>query len=228
MVKEVIQLFFPKVCVSCSLEVPPPQRSICLNCELDLPRALLPVGPQFVEKVFWGRLPLVGAYAWLRFRKDNRARDLLHNLKYGGNPELVREMGRRFALELVKIETHVYPDVLVPVPLHPKKLKVRGYNQAELIALGMADVLKVPVVNNLLERVEHRTSLTKLGRTDRWEQIQTGYRRTNQDSQKAQHFCLVDDVITTGATIEACGSLLLEEGGNYLSIASLAYAERLF
>lgn len=228
MVKEVIQLFFPKVCVSCSLEVPPPRRSICLNCEMDLPRALLPVGPQFVEKVFWGRLPLVGAYAWLRFRKDNRARDLLHNLKYGGDPELVREMGRRFALELVKIETHVHPDVLVPVPLHPKKLKVRGYNQAELIALGMADVLRVPVVNNLLERVEHRTSLTKLGRTDRWEQIQTGYRRTNLQSHKAQHFCLVDDVITTGATIEACGSLLLEEGSNYLSIASLAYAERLF
>jgi ComF family protein len=228
MVKEVIQLFFPKVCVSCSLEVPPPKQSMCLNCELDLPRALLPFGPQFVEKVFWGRLPLTGAYAWLRFRKDNRARDLLHNLKYGGDPALVREMGRRFALDLIKIETRVHPDFLVPVPLHPKKLKVRGYNQAEMIALGMADVLQVPVVNDLLERVEHRASLTKLGRTDRWEQIRSGYRRTDHGKSTNQHFCLVDDVITTGATVEACGSLLLEDGSNYLSIASLAYAERLF
>lgn len=228
MIKEVVQLFFPKVCVSCSLEVPPPDRSICLNCEIDLPHALLPFGPQFIEKVFWGRLPLMGAYAWLRFRKDNRARTLLHNLKYGGDPSLVREMGQRFALDLVKVQSRVQPDVLVPVPLHPKKLKVRGYNQAEMIALGMADVLQIPVANNLLERVEHRASLTKLGRTDRWEQIRSGYKRSSITSVDHLHYCLIDDVITTGATVEACGSLLLEGGTNYLSIASLAYAERLF
>ncbi len=109
-------------------------------------------------------------------------------------------MGRQFALDLIKIETRVQPDALVPVPLHPKKLKVRGYNQAEMIALGMADILQVPVVNDLLERVEHRASLTKLGRTDRWEQIRSGYRRTNTGTNTAQHLCLVDDVITTGAT----------------------------
>lgn len=228
MLRDVIHLFFPELCVACGAAVPPPDSPLCIKCEMELPRALVPRGPQFVERVFWGRLPVNGAYAWLRFRKDNRARDLLHTLKYGGNPSLVREMGRRFARDLQRVEMPALPSALVPVPLHPRKLRLRGYNQAEMIALGMSDVLEIPVESGLLQRVQHRASLTKLGRVDRYAQIKSGYACRRKINDDAQHLCLVDDVITTGATLEVCGSLLLEGGARYLSMASLAYAEQMF
>lgn len=228
MIRDVVHLFFPELCIGCKAAVPPLGSPLCVECELDLPKALQPTGPQFVERVFWGRLPLTGAWSWLRFRRDNRARDLLHTLKYGGNPNIVRAMGRRFGRDLGRLGSASLPDVFVPVPLHPRKLRIRGYNQAEMIALGMSDELGVPVDVGMLNRIQHRASLTKLGRSDRFEQIKKGYALNEGISKQYQHFCIVDDVITTGATLEVCGNLLLDGGAPYLSLASLAYAEKMF
>lgn len=228
MIGDLIHMFFPEVCLACRAAVPPKGELLCLRCELDLPFALVPSGPQFVERVFWGRLPLTSAWSWLRFRKDNRARDLMHALKYGGDPKVVRAVGRRFGRDLARLSPSTLPDVLVPVPLHPRKLRIRGYNQAEMIALGIGDELELPVDPGMLWRKRHRKSLTRLSRTDRYEQIQQGYRMNPARNPHGLHCCLVDDVITTGATIEACGSLLLESGAPYLSVASLAYAEKMF
>lgn len=152
----------------------------------------------------------------------------MHALKYGGDPQLVRAIGRRFGRDLLKIAPANLPDVLVPVPLHPKKLRIRGYNQAEMIALGMSDVLGIEVDAGLLKRVHHRSSLTRLTRTERYKQIKTGYALDTRRRVPQKHLCLVDDVITTGATLEVCGTLLLEGGAPYLSVASLAYAEKMF
>lgn len=221
-------MFFPQLCAACGEAVPPLGHPLCLRCELELPLALVPRGPQPVEKAFWGRLPLTTAHAWLRFRRDNRARQLLHNLKYGGDPRLVREMGRLFARAMLKTEHGPLPEVLIPVPLHPKKLRTRGYNQAEMIALGLGDVLGRPVLPGALERIEHRASLTKLSRVERWEQIKSNYRCRSGDLSGIVHAGLVDDVITTGATLEVCGGLLLEHGTQKLSLAALAYAEQMF
>jgi ComF family protein len=228
MIKNLVHLFYPDLCVACGMEVAPEGSPICLRCEVDLPLALMPTGGQFVERVFWGRLPLTAAWAWLRFRKDNRARELMHALKYGGNPKLVRAVGRRFGRDLERLPDVQLPEVLVPIPLHPKKLRQRGYNQAEMIALGMSDVLQIPIEPRMLVRVVHRSSLTRLSRVDRYEQIRTGYGVRPASQHLRSHVCLVDDVITTGATIEVCGSLLLETGVPYLSVASLAYAEKMF
>jgi ComF family protein len=227
-IKDTVQLFYPRVCAVCTKHRPPAGSSICLSCDAELPFALVPEGTQPVEKAFWGRLPLKDAYAWLRFRRDNHARELLHSIKYGGDPELGREVGRRFGRalrELIRAEDR--PQALIPVPLHPKKLRARGYNQAAEVARGMGEVLEVEVCEEALIRKHHRSSLTRLSRTDRWEQISNNYAVGTLPSGLSSAM-LVDDVITTGATLEVCGKVLIDHGIEQLSVAAVAYAERMF
>lgn len=228
MIRDTVQLFYPKLCVVCSRNRPPIDSSICLECDAQLPIAIVPTGTQPVEKAFWGRLPLEGAYAWLRFRRDNHARNLLHSIKYGGDPKLGKEVGRRFGRALHQLlPEDQRPQALIPVPLHPKKLRVRGYNQAAQVAYGMSEVLKIEVVESALVRVRHRSSLTRLSRTDRWEQIRNNY-RIGELPDGLNAAMLVDDVITTGATLEVCGEVLMNHGIEKLSVAAVAYAERMF
>ncbi len=190
---------------------------------------LVPDGIQPVEKAFWGRVELEAAYAWLRFRRENLARPLLHRVKYGGDPEIAREAGQRFAASLQQLKRTVkVPDALIPVPLHPRKLRSRGYNQAAEICRGMASVLNCRVAEDTLVRVMHRSSLTKLSRMDRWEQLKSNYMANRKACIGLKRVWLVDDVITTGATLEVCSSLLKDEGVEYVSVAALAYAERMF
>lgn len=228
MVKLLVDLFFPPLCVVCCQRAPARHDEyLCLHCEIELPRAIRPTGEQAIAKAFWGRVPLTSAYAWLRFRHDNVAKDLLHAMKYGGDPLLGRALGRRFARELIRTKHFVLPDLLVPVPLHPKKLRERGFNQAETIAKGMQEVFGCALSTEVLRRHVHRSSLTKLSRTDRWEQIRDNYEAGEDLS--AGHMMIVDDVITTGATIESCVRVVSEAAsGRKCSVAALAYAERTF
>ena len=118
-------------------------------------------------------------------------------------------------------------DCIVPIPLHPKKLRKRGFNQAEAIAQGMSKVLSIPVRTDILKRKTHKGSLTALGRMDRWDSIQDNY-EVHQKDHLPKHVLIVDDVVTTGATIESCAMLLKENGVTTISVATLAYAEKQF
>ena len=167
MFQALYELLFPPTCPVCQQAKPAFHGFLCLGCLADLSFSLRPKGIQPVEKAFWGRVPVHSAYSWLRFNPQNRTRDLLHAIKYDQDERLGQAMGRRFGRDLLSV-IHDPPDLILPVPLHAKKMKRRGFNQAEAIAKGMSEVLKIPINSTLLSRTEHQASLTKLSRIDRW------------------------------------------------------------
>lgn len=150
----------------------------------------------------------------------------MHTLKYGGDPRVAYHFGRQFGLRLKKLSEPPRVDYIVPVPLHPKKERKRGYNQATWIAKGIGDILEVPVQHALV-RVEHKKSLTKMNRIERWRQSGELYR--NADSIiSGKRIFLIDDVVTTGATLDSCGNILMEKEPDALYIGALAQAMKRF
>ena len=223
LVKEVL---FPPSCLICKGKLRYASSYICLHCELDLPLALREKGVQPIERSLWGRMQLGWGVAMYAFASGALTQELLHQLKYGGNAEAVQHFGTLLGKELMRFTETDLPDVIVPIPLHPKKLKIRGYNQAGELAKGVKSVLGIEMDVQLLERSQHHSSLTKLGRNDRWQQISSSYILAPEPKQY-RHVLLIDDVVTTGATIEACATVLHNQGVERISVAALAYADKL-
>jgi ComF family protein len=177
-----------------------------------------------VEKIFWGRLPLVSATAQYYFTKESLMQHLMHELKYRGNKELGLQMGRLVGNDLQQTHRFCHVDALIPLPLFPGKEKRRGYNQATILCEGIAQVLNVDVLRNVVVRTEHTETQTKKGRTERWQNMEGKFELVNAQKIENKHVLLVDDVITTGATLEACGHELAAAKNAKLSIATLCYA----
>ena len=230
MFRDLLGLIYPTSCLVCEQRIPPRREKLCVRCEAELPFGIYPHGEQPLEQVFWGRVEVRYCWAWLRFRKGNLARTLLHRVKYGGSRRIGRYMGMRFGHDLLRsnFERSLNEiDCIVPIPLHPKKQRKRGFNQAEAIAKGMSTALSIPVRSDILKRKTHKGSLTALGRMDRWDSIQDNY-DIQKKADLPKHIMIVDDVVTTGATIESCAALLKENGVTTISVATLAYAEKQF
>jgi len=218
-------LFFPTYCAACGCTLFRNEIVLCLKCYADLPRTGYHLDPENeVAQLFWGRIPLYQVASFIYFAKGSRYQHILHELKYNGQRRIGIEMGRMFGYEL-KNTPFSGVDMIHPVPLHHKKQKKRGYNQSELIASGMAEILHLPVETTLISRKEDTLSQTRKSRYERWENVMHIFRCENPDAIRNKHVLLVDDVITTGATIEACASCILALEGVTVSVASLAYAK---
>ena len=150
--------------------------------------------------------------------------NLLHHIKYYNKKELAFELGRYLGSELSEAGSFKGCDVIIPVPLHPAKKKKRGYNQSEWIAKGMSDKMNIPLNTNLLNRHVNSKTQTKKNREERWENVRSAFSVELPNQFTKKHILLIDDVITTGATIEACASQLINHTDAKVSIASLAYA----
>lgn len=224
MLLEFIRLFFPRNCYSCGNNLISQESIICYNCKYSLPRTgfhLQPGNP--VEQLFWGRVPLKAAAACFEFRKSGGVQRLLHQLKYKGVKEIGREVGRIYGKELLQSQSFSSSDFIVPVPLHPLKLRSRGYNQSEMFAEGLEESMPRAEMRNLLQRTTHTATQTKRSRFDRWKNVETVFdfdRR--QGDVRGKRILLVDDVVTTGATLESCAARLLREGADSVSIACIA------
>lgn len=199
---------------------------LCLNCFANLPRTgFHHIKDNEVARIFWGRIQVMNATSFMYFTRNSRFRQILHELKYNGQQNIGFELGRVFGLEL-RNTSFAEADLIHPVPLHAKKLRQRGYNQSELIARGMACVLNKPVETGLLTRTEATPTQTRKSRYERWENVRDSFVISDSSQLDNRHVLLVDDVITTGATIEACASVLTHDTkGISISIASLAYAK---
>ncbi len=174
-----------------------------------------------IEKIFYGRLNIELATAGYYFHKHSVLQRLIHQLKYKGNKEVGRQLGKWFGLQLQKNNRFAAVQALVPLPLYPDKEKRRGYNQSTVICDGIAEVLQIPVINNAVIRKRYTDTQTKKGRSDRWTNVDNSFTISNAEALSYKHVLLVDDVITTGATLEACGSALKTADGLTLSIAAL-------
>lgn len=218
-------LFYPHTCAGCGSDILPDDNLLCAKCFLNLPVTLY---AQYqhnpIEKIFWGRIPVRAAHAEFYFAKDSLIQQLIHQLKYKGNKDIGVFLGELTGQTLLNSKRFDNIDGLIPLPMFPDKERKRGYNQAAVICNGMSAVMNVPVLNNVLIRRRFTETQTKKHRAERWENVADSFAVTNQNLLAGKHLLLVDDVITTGATLEAGGHFLLKIPGVQLSIAALAAA----
>jgi ComF family protein len=219
-----IHLFYPDICACCSTGLLRGESYVCGHCMHELPATgFCGDGDNPVAQSFWGRVAVDHAAAGYFFRKGNRIQKLVHQIKYQGQ----KEMGAFLGNELGKMLRDLHfgdIDIVAPVPLHPKKLRKRGYNQSEWIARGVAEALNKPIDTLTLTRREFSTSQTRKKRFDRWENVDSVFALTCVDAFAGKHILLIDDVITTGATLEACVRAVLTAPAAKASAAALAFA----
>lgn len=223
MLRELIHLFYPRLCIACNGNLLRNESFLCTGCLFHLPQThfhTLPENP--LAKVFWGRIPIEHAMAFLYFKKGNAVQHILHEIKYKDNKDLAVFMGRYYGSLLNR--GGMTWDAVAAIPLHQSKLKKRGYNQSALIAEGLSESLGIQDVSASIIRSKATETQTRKHRFERWENVEEVFTIQEPQSFEGKHILLIDDVITTGATLEACGKTILETAGSKLSVASIAFA----
>ena len=229
MLSSVITLFFPKLCHACNTVLKDNEIDICVGCRHELPVTNYHFErPEIVKKIFYGRVQLEAATALFYFHKKGRVQQLLHHLKYQGDEDIGRVFGNWLGAELQESPYYESIDVVIPVPIHLKKLKQRGYNQATLFAQQIAKVLNVPYVDDVLLKSVNTKSQVFQSREARFQSVAHSFYAQNINRVDNKHILLVDDVITTGATIEACALVLNPKKKVRLSVATLAITHSIF
>ena len=221
-----VGLLFPQLCPACGESLMANERVICTGCQYSLPLTNFHLqADNIVARQFWGKVNVQAAYALYYFTKGGKVQNLVHHLKYKGMQQIGHEMGSIAGAQLVKNDVFYSADVIIPVPLHKKRLKQRGYNQSTCFAEGLAQKLNAVVDDTSLIRARATETQTNKGRFTRFENMQEVFTVIDPEKLKNQHILLVDDIITTGSTLEACAVELLKIDGVKLSIATIAYAE---
>ncbi|MAC95762.1 MAG: amidophosphoribosyltransferase [Flavobacteriales bacterium] len=228
MIGSVFQLFYPKVCFACGKPLSKNFEHICLQCRHSLPRTeAYDRKENPIQKMFWGRLPLERATSFLQFQKSGKVQRLIHHFKYKGVKEIGYTLGQMAAFELKEKGFFEGIDSIVPIPIHKLKLKKRGYNQSYFIAEGISDAIQIKIDLELITKEIHTESQTKKSRFKRWQNVDSSFKLNMEriPEYRGKHILLVDDVLTTGSTLEACGSQLLQIPGVKLSLLTMAVAE---
>ena len=221
-----VSLLFPELCAACRESLVANEHLLCTDCRFNLPYTNFHLqADNIVARQFWGKISIEAAFALFYFNKGGKIQNMLHQLKYNGQQQIGNLLGSIAGAQLAKNEIFNNVDYIIPVPLHKKRFRERGYNQSTRFAEGLADKLNAVVEEGNLVRVKSTETQTHKSRFARFENMQEVFRVINPEKLKGKHVLLVDDVITTGSTLEACGEQLLKVEGLKLSIATIAYAE---
>lgn len=224
-VREFLNLLFPPVCLICDRALVQTETYLCSNCQASLPRVhQQSERSRQLYKRIASTLPLDEVLAYLLYQKSGSTQKLLQLLKYKNYPELGIEIGRHFGTSLAKAGYTNAFDLIVPVPLHKSKLEQRGYNQSEMFANGLSEALGIPTVPEVVVRVKESATQTRKSRLERWLNVATIFQVVQQERVKGKRILLTDDVVTTGATLEACGEALIIAGCANLSVGVIAIA----
>lgn len=225
MLQHILHLLYPNLCLNCNKSLVQTERYLCLICQLNLPETNDHlVKENSVEKTMWGRIPFERAFSFLYFNQKGVTQRLLHELKYRGNEELAVYLGEIYAARIKQTAQNHGIDAIVAVPLHASRLKKRGYNQSFAFAEGIAKGLNIENLSTAVERRKATDTQTKKSRAERWKNVSSIFCVTQANLLQQKHILLVDDVITTGATIESCGQEIIKAVDCTLSIASIAFA----
>ena len=224
--ESLLHLLFPHICEGCGSDLLSRDTTLCMRCMHVLPETNFErYAGNPVEKIFWGRLPLFSATARFYFNRESLVQHLMHRFKYRGNKDLGLQLGKLMG-EQLKSTRRFDADALIPLPLFPAKEKRRGYNQATVLCEGISLITGIPVLNNVITRPQHTETQTKKGRIERWKNREGKFFLNKPKLVSGKRVLLIDDVITTGATLESCGSELLKAGNISLAVAALCFAAR--
>ncbi len=223
-----LSLFFPRLCIACSAHLVRGEKVLCTECLLSMARTDFHLRrDNTLEQAFWGRCLVERAAAFSVYNRGSRIRKLIHALKYKGRKEIGNMLGELYGNILAESGFMEDIDMIVPVPLHPARQRLRGYNQCDYIAQGLSGATGIVVRTDIIRRAEKSGSQTKRGRYERWENVKGLFFVPDPEKIIGNHILVVDDVITTGSTMEACVSALLEAGDVRVSVVALAAAQKL-
>ena len=224
-IDDIVSLFYPRTCMACGNTLFRHEDVLCTYCLFHLPKTNFHRDADNpVSRIFWGRVNLASASAYYHFGKGGKVQHLIHQLKYKGHKEIGVYIGRLYGAELREQPEYGHIDRIIPVPLHRSKFRSRGYNQSEQFAMGLCSSLQAVLDVQSLRRTFASETQTKKSRFNRWENVKEIFTLYGEEDLRGQHVLLVDDVITTGATIESCASKLLEVPGVRVSAVALAFA----
>lgn len=225
LINDLFNLFFPRICQACGEALAPVDEEICLSCLYLLPYTHFHLDTDnAMVQSFWGRVPVEGAAAFLYFHKGGKVQHMIHRFKYKKRHQIGTFLGRIYGYQLLKQTPYNTVDMIIPVPLFKKKQRKRGYNQSEIFAKGLSMALGVPVETNILFRTKESESQTRKTQSQRWENVKEIFSVIHAEQLEGKHILLVDDVMTTGATIEACATTLLKDNNVRISVVTIAYA----
>lgn len=224
-----IDLFFPPQCQACSSILQDNALKICVRCRHQLPVTNYHFQQDHpLNHLFFGRIHFVASTSLFYFQKHSRVQKLLHNLKYKQQKSVGTTLGLWLGAEMMTSKRFDNIDVVVPVPTHKKRLKKRGYNQALPFGMAIATVFDIPCDDSVLIKKEHTKTQVFQTKEERWNSVVHNFQMAKKDMVFGKHVLLVDDLITTGATIEACSKVLLDAGVKHLSLATIAIASSMF
>lgn len=221
-----VSLLFPELCMACEDSLVTGEQILCSHCRFNLPFTNFHQQPDnIVARQFWGKINIEFAYALYYFQKGGKVQHLMHNFKYNGMRQIGNLLGNMAGGQLLGNPVFKTIDVIIPVPLHKSRMRERGYNQSTCFAQGLAEKLHAVVDDKNLIRTVATKTQTHKSRFARFENMQQVFEVKNPGLLEGKHILLVDDIVTTGSTLEACGIELLKIPGVKLSIATIAYAE---
>lgn len=225
MLRDFISLIYPHLCASCSKPLYNNENHICTYCRYQLPKTNFHLEKDNpVSRIFWGRVNIRAATSCYYFNKGGKIQRLIHQLKYMGGKEIGITIGRFLGADLK--ETPLFKDIdcIVPVPLHRSKRRKRGYNQSDYFAKGLSESMEATHINDNLYRASSGVSQTRKAHYERWGNVKSAFKVKRPDQLNGKHILLVDDVVTTGATLESCAQALLDIPDTTVSIATIACA----
>jgi len=225
MLSDFVALIFPHLCPACDDALQRSESVVCTSCRFKLPQTRFhEQADNPVARLFWGKAKVHAATAFYHFNKGDKIQRLMHQLKYKGQPDVGVELGRIMGATLAEAELFADVTATVPVPLHPRRQRKRGYNQAECIARGVAESMQNTLDINTLYRAVSNQTQTRKGKFERWKNVESIFALRESTHLEHGHLLLIDDVVTTGSTLEACVQQLLKIPGTRVSVATLALA----
>lgn len=225
MLKHIVNLFFPKICYACLNLLSDNEDTICVDCRNDLPVTNFHFNSdEAIKKALYGRVEIENGTALFRFEKKGPVQQLIHGLKYKSYENIGFILGNWLGGELKEIEAYNDVDLVIPVPLHKKKLNKRGYNQVTKFGQQIAEALGAIYKDDVLLKITNTKSQTNKGRFSRWSNNDELFALKNMDVIDNKHILLVDDIITTGATLEACINILNQVKNIKISVVTIAIA----
>ena len=222
-ISDLLDIIFPRYCAVCGERLSHTEKHICLNCLCSMP-LIEKSHKQEIEKLFWGKIPVERATSFMYYRKGSPYNNLLHQIKYKAHPETAIYIANIAATELIEEGFFDGIDIIVPLPLSRKKERQRGYNQSDYIAKGLSQKSGIPILRNAIQRTVANETQTHKNRDERWKNVEGIFSVISPNELQGKHILLVDDVLTTGATIASCAKCICTLTDTKISLFTLAYS----